>query len=88
MVDAVFIFRFDKASTEGSFKLHVYDEDKFVPVLLRDDKKCVSIRMAEISVLGEFLNLLPPELYDHIKISSYFVSINSLHEFMVLMFFL
>lgn len=74
VIAVIIILRFDKASAIGRFTWATIAEDKFIPVLFRDKEEYVSIKMAEISVIGELLNVLPVELYESIKISAYYVS--------------
>lgn len=72
----VCFLRFDRDSAIGKFTWRTIgeEEDKFVPAIYRNDEEFVSVRMVEIFGLNDFLNVLPMELFESIKLTAYYVS--------------
>ncbi|CAL8083108.1 unnamed protein product [Orchesella dallaii] len=64
----------DRSSAVGRFTWESFAEEKSVPCVFRNEEEYVAIRMAEISVIGDLLNLLPCELYDTTKISCHYLT--------------
>ncbi|ODN01699.1 hypothetical protein Ocin01_04989 [Orchesella cincta] len=64
----------DRSSAVGRFTWETFGDEKSVPCVFRNEVEYVAIRMAEISVIGDLLNVLPCELYDTAKLTSYYLT--------------
>lgn len=64
-------YRFDKDSALERFTWFTIADDKYIPCLFRCKEKFCSLKMAEISVMGDLLKNLPLELYECVRLTTY-----------------